>query len=67
MESTELAISANQNLYISPVVGEEEGEGHIAGATVGLHEGIEVVAGVIEGAGPSSGGGDVVAEVVGEE
>ena len=47
--------------------GKEEGEGHIAGPTVGLHEGIEVVAGVVEGAGPSSGGGDVVAEAVGEE
>ena len=46
---------------------EEEGELHLPGVAVWLHEGVEVVAGVVEGACPAGGGGDVVAEVVGEE
>jgi hypothetical protein len=47
--------------------GEEEGKLHLAGTAVGLHEGVEVVAGVVERACPAGVYGEVVAEAVGEE
>ena len=47
--------------------GEEEGKLHLAGTAVGLHEGVEVVAGVVERACPAGVDREVVAEAVGEE
>ena len=47
--------------------GEEEGEGHIAGVAVGLHEGVEVVAAVVERACPAGVHREVVTEAVGKE
>ena len=46
---------------------EEEGELHLSGTPVGLHEGVEIEAGVVERARPLSVHGKLVADAVGEQ
>ena len=47
--------------------GEEERKFHLAGVAVGLHEGVEVIRGIVEGACPAGVDGEVVAKAVGKE